>query len=93
MNSGQIGEDCCQDDGYKNHDLYLEQGFCRNLKLHNLQTERSLNKEIATWYKADNGYLYKVFTEDKNYSEAGKKCEQYGAKLAHVGIRNKTTKP
>lgn len=43
-------------------------------------------EELVNWYRASNGNLYKVFTEEVNYSQAIQECKKYGATLAIAGV-------
>ena len=73
--------------------IFLGKHFLFYLHTYTDRARTEMNEELATWYKASNGYRYKVSTERSSYSDAMKKCEKHGAKLAHVAIRNKAFQP
>ncbi|XP_077973121.1 lectin-like isoform X2 [Styela clava] len=47
-------------------------------------------KELKTWYRASNGFYYKLFNDQVNYATAKSNCQKRGADLASAGVRDST---
>nr|XP_039261720.1 hepatic lectin-like [Styela clava] len=66
----------------------------KRMKIIESERENQFRKtlEMYNWYKAENGYWYKVFQNKVEYTNARKNCEVLGSRLASVGIRSQKIK-
>nr|XP_039274469.1 lectin-like [Styela clava] len=48
--------------------------------------------ELKTWYRASNGFYYKLFNDQVNYATAKSNCQKLGADLASAGVRDSTVR-
>nr|XP_039265857.1 lectin-like [Styela clava] len=48
--------------------------------------------EFEGWYRASNGFYYKLFNDQVNYATAKSDCQKRGADLASAGVRDPTVR-
>ncbi|XP_077970586.1 lectin-like [Styela clava] len=98
---GKIWPLLCQCVDYRkfspNAILTCVDGLCiRKLKNGRLISEGSCEttdtEEFKGWYRASNGFYYKLFNDLINYATAKSECQKRGADLASTGVRDPTVR-